>query len=140
MNNICMTGRLVKDPELKFVQNSGKAVANFTIAVDNPFKKDETYFFRCVVWGKQAENLANYKHKGDPIGIVGRLTSRSYESNGERKFITEIIVNNVDYLPTNKSNTNIDTSMENILHDEGKQALQNNNAKETDLAALIATF
>jgi len=95
-----MIGRLVRDPELRFVAGSGKAVANFSIAVDRPFSREkQADFFRVVVWGKPAENCANYLAKGRKVAVKGYLTSRSYEAaNGEKKYVTEIVADNVEFL------------------------------------------
>jgi single-strand DNA-binding protein len=100
MNSVIMIGRLARDPELRFVAGSGKAVANFSIAVDRPFSKEkQADFFRVVVWGKPAENCANYLAKGRKVAVKGYLTSRSYEAaNGEKKYVTEIVADNVEFL------------------------------------------
>lgn len=100
MNSVIMIGRLVRDPELRFIAGSGKAVANFSIAVDRPFSKEkQADFFRVVVWGKTAENCANYLSKGRKVAVKGYLTSRSYDAaNGEKKYITEIVADNIEFL------------------------------------------
>lgn len=103
MNVAVLIGRLTRDPELKYVPSTGKPVSNFTIAVDRPYtsKSGErmTDFFNIVVWGKQAENCANYIAKGRLVGIKGTIENRSYENqNGEKKYITEIIAENVQFL------------------------------------------
>ena len=100
MNSVIMIGRLTKDPELRFIAGSGKAVCNFSIAVNREFSKEkEADFFRVVVWGKQAENAANYLAKGRLVGIKGSLLSRSYDDkNGNKKYITEIVANSVEFL------------------------------------------
>lgn len=99
MNTVVMIGRLARDPELRFTA-SGKAVATFSIAVNRPFSKtNEADFFNVVVWGKVAENCANYLAKGRLVGIEGRLQSRSYETqNGEKRYVTEIVANQVEFL------------------------------------------
>jgi len=100
MNNVIMIGRLTRDPELRFVAGSGKAVANFSLAVNRPFSKDkQADFFRVVIWGKPAENVAQYLTKGKLVGVKGYLTSRSYDAaNGEKKYVTEIVADNVEFL------------------------------------------
>lgn len=98
MNSVVLIGRLTRDPELKFTA-SGKGVATFSIAVNRPFKKDETDFFNIVVWGKTAEAVANYTAKGRLIGLDGRIQNRSYKTKeGQKRYITEIIANNVEFL------------------------------------------
>lgn len=103
MNVVIMIGRLTKAPELRYVPSTGKAVANFTIAVDRAYTtKDgerQADFFNVQVWGKQAENCTNYLDKGRLVGIKGAVQNRSYETqNGEKRYITEIIAENVKFL------------------------------------------
>lgn len=102
MNKVVLIGRLTKEPELRFTQGSGKAVATFTIAVDRRFSKDgqkEADFIPIVVWGKQAESTANYMSKGKLIGIAGRIQTRNYEAkDGTKKYITEIVADEVQFL------------------------------------------
>lgn len=100
MNSVILIGRLTKDPELRYVAGSGKAVATFTLAVDRPFTKEKTAdFFKIVVWGKTGENAANYLSKGSRAGVKGILTSRSYDGNdGQKKYITEVVADTVEFL------------------------------------------
>lgn len=104
MNKVTLIGRLTKDPELKFVQGTGTAVATATIAVDNHFKKDAAGnktadFIPIVVWGKQAENLANYMTKGKLIGVAGRMQTRNYDhKDGYKVYVTEVVAEEVQYL------------------------------------------
>lgn len=103
MNIAILIGRLTKDPELRYIPSTGRPVATFSIAVDRPFTgKDgqkQTDFFNIVVWGKQAENSANYLAKGSQVAIRGNIQNRSYETpNGEKRYVTEIIADNVQFL------------------------------------------
>jgi single-strand DNA-binding protein len=82
--------------------DSGKTVANFSIATNEIYrdakgeKQSETTWHRLVAWGKQAEIIESYVKKGSEIAIEGKLTNRSYDDkNGEKQFITEILVNEV---------------------------------------------
>lgn len=123
MNSVIMIGRLARDPELRFVAGSGKAVANFSIAVDRPFSKDkQADFFRVVVWGKQAENVANYLAKGRKVAIKGYLTSRSYDANnGEKRYVTEIVADNVEFLDWGDKNG----EQRPVHREEGPEAFSN---------------
>jgi single-strand DNA-binding protein len=99
MNNINLIGNLVRDPDMKFLPNSEKAVTNFTIAVQRPFKSDETDFINIVVFGKTAENCATYLKKGLKAGVTGYLTIRKWQTKeGENRYTTEVIANNVEFL------------------------------------------
>ena len=106
MNRTVLVGRLTKDVELKYT-NNGKAVANFTIAVNRPFKnpqgETEADFIMCQIWGKPAESLANYMSKGSQIGVDGRIQTRNYEGqDGKRIYVTEVVADNVQFLEPKK--------------------------------------
>ena len=103
MNMIVLTGRLTKDPELKFGQ-SGKAYSRFTLAVDRPFSKDEADFINCVAFGKTAELIGEYLRKGRKAGVTGRLQMNRFEMNGEKRTSYDVIVDTVEFLePKNSS-------------------------------------
>ena len=111
MNIAILIGRLTKDPELRYIPSTGKAVATFNIAVDRAFiTKDgqkQTDFFNIVVWGKTAENCANYLAKGRLAGIKGQIQNRSYDTQaGEKRYVTEIIADSVQFLEKASSNQN----------------------------------
>ena len=98
MNSINLIGRLTKDPEQRHTTN-GKAVANFTLAVDRPFSKNETDFINVVAWNKTAEIVTQYTGKGSQIGVTGRLQVRNYENNdGKRVYVTEVVADTVKLL------------------------------------------
>lgn len=102
LNRVVLVGRLTKNVDLRYTQN-GKAVGNFTLAVNRPFKnaagENEADFILCQAWGKQAENLANYMKKGSQVGVDGRIATRSYDNNqGQRVFVTEVVADNVQFL------------------------------------------
>ena len=104
MNHVTLIGRLTKDPELKYTQG-GKAFCKFSIAVTREFNREEADFIGCVAWDKRAETIAEYLRKGRRIAIQGRLNVRSYEQNGENKWITEVIVDKFDFIDTNSNST-----------------------------------
>lgn len=96
INRAVLTGRITRDPELRYTQN-GTAVVQFTLAVDRQFRNQdgerEADFINCVIWRKSAENFANFTHKGSKIGVDGRIQTRSYENQqGNRVYVTEVIV------------------------------------------------
>lgn len=107
INRTVLVGRLTRDPELRYTQ-SGIAVANFTLACDRPFTgqdgKKEVDFIQCVVWRKQAENVAQYLKKGSLAGVEGRLQVDSYDDNdGKRQYRTTVVADSVKFLSTQKS-------------------------------------
>lgn len=100
MNQVILTGRLTKDPELRTTQ-SDKQVASFNIAVDKYGEGAD--FINCIVWGKQAENLCKYQSKGSQIALTGRIQTRTYEDNkGNKQYITEVVAENIEYLGSKK--------------------------------------
>lgn len=107
MNRTVLVGRLTKDVDLRYTPN-GKAVANFTLAVNRPFKnangENEADFILCQVWGKTAENLANYMSKGSRVGVDGRIATRNYDNDqGQRVYVTEVVADNVQFLESKNS-------------------------------------
>lgn len=103
MNQVILTGRLTKDPELRTTQ-SDKQVASFTLAVDKYGEGAD--FINCIVWGKQAENLCKYQEKGSQIGLSGRIQVRSYEDDkGNKRNITEVVADSIEFLGSKKKET-----------------------------------
>lgn len=101
MNQIILTGRLTRDPELRYTAND-KAVVNFTIAVDrgkNANGEKETDFPRCKVYGAQAENLCRYCSKGSLIGVEGKIETGQYTNReGQTIYTTEVFTTRIEYL------------------------------------------
>jgi single-strand DNA-binding protein len=99
---ITVIGNLTGDPELRFIQ-SGAAVVNFTVAStprtfdrqSNEWKDGDTLFMRCSLWREAAENVAESLTKGMRVVVVGRLVSRSWEANGEKRTVVELQVDEV---------------------------------------------
>jgi len=103
-----LVGRLTKDVELKFLPGNGTAVATCTLAVDRRVKQGEEKqadFIPIVIWGKQAENTANYMNKGSMMCVSGRIQIRSYEAkDGTKRYITEVVADEVQFLSKGTAN------------------------------------
>lgn len=97
MNLVVLTGRLTRDPELKYGQ-SGNAYCRFSLAVDRPFKKGEADFINCVAFGKTAELIGEYLRKGRKAGVQGSIQMNRYESNGEKRTTYDVLVNQIEFL------------------------------------------
>lgn len=115
LNRIVLIGRLTADPSLKFTPN-GKAVANFSLAVDRQFRNQqgekEADFINIVVWGTQAENSANFLSKGKLAAVDGRLQIRSYDGqDGQKRWITEVVADNVRFLSPKEGNQTHDNDL-----------------------------
>ena len=91
MNQVVLIGRLVRDPELRFVASNSRAVANFTLAVNRPYSKnDEADFLRVVVWGNQA---------GSQCAVMGSIQTGSYQDkDGKTVYTTDINAQRVEFL------------------------------------------
>ena len=100
MNKVNLIGRLTKDIELRKTSN-GHSTCTFNIAVDGGKAADGTRrsdFPSIVAWNKTAELCAQYLHKGDRVGITGRITTSSYEKDGRRIFDTKVTAENIEFL------------------------------------------
>lgn len=106
LNQIVLVGRLTKDPEVRET-DTGKKVSHITLAVPRSYKNSsgeyESDFINCTLWTGVAENTAEYCKKGDLLGIKGRIETRSYEKDDERKFVSEVIAEKVTFLTSKKT-------------------------------------
>ena len=102
MNKVILIGRLTRNPELRYT-GSNTPVATFSLAVNRSFTNQngerEADFINCVVWRKLAETAKNYLSQGSQVAVEGRIQTRKYQNDkGENKYITEILVENVEFL------------------------------------------
>jgi len=100
-NTVQLIGHVGQEPEIKTF-DGGKKLANLTIATNDSYKNDKgekvetTEWHKVVAWGKTADIIEKYVTKGKEIAIEGKLTHRSYDDkNGEKRYITEVVVNEV---------------------------------------------
>lgn len=110
INNVVLIGRLTRDVELRYTPNN-VAVGAFTLAVNRNFKNAsgdrEADFINCVIWNKQAENLANWTKKGHLIAITGRIQTRSYDNQqGQRVYVTEVVAESFQVLEKRDNTAN----------------------------------
>lgn len=102
MNFVTLVGRLVKDPELRRT-NEGNGIANFTLAIGE--NKEHTDFIDCRAFKQNAENLAQYKKKGDLIAVSGKIKKDVWkDQNGNTQSRTYVIANYIEYLANAKAN------------------------------------
>ena len=117
MNKVILIGRLTRDPELK-TTTTGVSVTTFSIAVERNYVNEETGqrdadFINCLSWRKQAENIARYCSKGSQIALEGRIQVRSYDDrDGNRRFVTEVVADNVTFLSTKKKEEEVEEQQE----------------------------
>ncbi len=111
MNKAILIGRLTRDPEMR-TTTSGINSTTFTVAVSRNYTSQngerETDFLNCVAWRKQAENIAKYCTKGTQVAVEGRIQTRSYDAqDGTKRYVTEIIADNVTFLGGSGKGTNV---------------------------------
>ena len=104
MNVVNLIGNLVKDPQLGY--SGDMAIAKFTIAVNDGYgEKQRTSYIPITVFGRPAENAERYLEKGSKVAVTGRIQTGSYEHDGTKRYVTEVIANEVTYLSTRHENT-----------------------------------
>ena len=105
MNRTILIGRITKDLELKTTQ-SNIPVVTFTLAVDKQFKDDSgergADFIQCVTWRKTAENLVKYCGKGSLIAVDGRISTRDYDTDNGKRYVTEVVADDIQFLDSKK--------------------------------------
>jgi single-strand DNA-binding protein len=110
MNHVSLIGRLTKDPELRNIASTGRAVTSFTLAVDKNLSKDKKTemqqkgiptadFIKINTWGKLAETASQYLTKGKRVAVEGSITTGSYKTpSGETRYTTEVTAHNLAFL------------------------------------------
>ena len=140
MNNVVLMGRLTKDVELRYNQ-SQMAIGRFTVAVNRRLTKEKRQeaeannqstadFISCVIFGKQAEVLAQYVSKGMRVLLSGRIQTGSYDNKeGQKVYTTEVIVEQFEFIDSNNQHGQ-DNKQQNSPDDFGMgNAVVNNDSK-----------
>lgn len=107
LNQVVLVGRLTKDPEV-IVTEKGKKISSVTLAVQRTYKNVdgiyETDFINCLLWDAIASNTKEYCHKGDIVGIKGRIQARNYEDKENKThYVIEVIAEKVTFLSNKKT-------------------------------------
>ncbi len=102
MNKVILMGRLTRDPEVRYSQGASQtSVARFSVAVDRRFKRDgdpDADFFNCTAFGKQAEFIEKYLHKGTKIVLCGRVQNDNYTNkDGQMVYSVRIMVDEIEF-------------------------------------------
>ena len=119
MNKITLKGRLTSKPELKQT-TTGITVADFTVAVNRRFNKEQTDFINCQAWKTTAEFVNKYFDKGQEILVVGELHIEKWEKDGETRTASRVVVDEVEFCGNKKDNaksTTDDDGFEEIADD-----------------------
>lgn len=102
MNLVLISGRLTKDPEVRYTTGTQMAVAVFTLAIDRGKDKNGedmgADFIPVKVFGKQAENCERFLGKGCRVSVQGRIQTGSYEKDGQKVYTTDVIASRVEFI------------------------------------------
>ena len=112
MNKVSLIGRVTKD--LEVVNTANSCYCKFTLAVNRRKKDDGADFISCTAWSKTAEVMGQYVHKGDRVGIVGRIQTGEYTNkDGQKVYTTDIIVEELDFLENKKQEAGTNATPDN---------------------------
>ena len=109
MNKVILMGRLTKDPEVRYTQSSNTLVAGFNLAVNRRFVKQgeerQADFISIVAWSKIGEFCSKYFKKGQQVGIIGRIQTRTWDDDqGQKHYITEVVAEEAYFADSKKEN------------------------------------
>ncbi len=119
MNKVVLMGRLTKDPEVRYTQTNNTLVASFSLAVNRRFAKQgeerQADFINVVAWSKTGEFCSKYFKKGQQVGIIGRIQTRSWDDDqGQKHYATEVVAEEAYFADSKKENSG-DSNFENTF-------------------------
>ena len=126
MNKVILMGRLTKDPEVRYTQTNNTLVASFSLAVNRRFAKQgeerQADFINIVAWNKTGEFCSKYFKKGQQVGIIGRIQTRTWDDEqGQKRYVTEVIAEEA-YFADSKRDGEVSGGFENTF---GESVAQN---------------
>jgi single-strand DNA-binding protein len=101
MNQVIISGRMVRDAEIRYNGADQLAVGRFSVACDRPPKNGERQadFISCVAFGKTAENMERFTGKGLRVAVVGRITTGQYTNkDGQKVYTTDVVADWVEFI------------------------------------------
>jgi len=120
MNKVILMGRLTRDPEVRYTQTTNTLVASFSLAVNRRFARQgeerQADFFNVVAWNKTGEFCSKYFKKGQQVGVIGRLQTRTWDDDkGTKHYITEVVAEEAYFADSKKDGDTSGTSFENTF-------------------------
>lgn len=114
INKVVLVGRLTKDIDLRKT-SSNLSTCTFTLACNRRYSSNQQNgptadFINCVAWRQSADYLSQYASKGSIVGVEGRITTRNYEGQNGKVYVTEVTCDNVTLIGSNRSNNTVNTS------------------------------
>ena len=112
MNKVILMGRLTRDPEVRYTQTNNTLVASFSLAVNRRFVRQgeerQADFINIVAWSKLGEFCSKYLKKGQQVGIVGRLQTRTYDdAQGQKRYVTEVVAEEAYFADSKKEESEL---------------------------------
>ena len=113
-NQVTLMGNLTRDPELRTIP-SGQSVCSFSLALNRSYKnadgewQETTDYVDVTAWGALGERVAQYVTKGRPVLVSGRLQSRSWEQDGQKRSKVEVVARDVTFLGSRGSSDSVDS-------------------------------
>ena len=119
MNKVILMGRLTRDPEVRYTQTSNTMVASFSLAVNRRFVRQgeerQADFFNIVAWGKQGEFCSKYFKKGQQVGVIGRLQTRTWDDDKGKHYVTEVVAEEAYFADSKRDGDSSNNAFENAF-------------------------
>ena len=138
MNKVILMGRLTRDPEVRYTQTNNTLVCNYSLAVNRRFARQgeerQADFFNIVAWGKTGEFCSKYFKKGQQVGVIGRLQTRSWDDDsGQKHYATEVVAEEVYFADSRRDGEGSSSVVDTFGEDLAQNADFQVNATDDDL-------
>ena len=120
MNKVILMGRLTRDPEVRYTQTNNTLVASFSLAVNRRFVRQgeerQADFINIVAWSKLGEFCSKYFKKGQQVGVIGRIQTRTWDDeNGVKRYVTEVVAEEAYFADSKRDGMGDGASFENTF-------------------------
>ena len=120
MNKVILMGRLTRDPETRYTQTNNTLVASFSIAVNRRFVRQgeerQADFINIVAWSKTGEFCSKYFKKGQQVGVIGRIQTRTWDDDqGQKHYVTEVIAEETYFADSKRDGESATSGFENTF-------------------------
>ena len=137
MNKVILMGRLTRDPEVRYTQTNNTLVASFSLAVNRRFAKAgeerQADFINVVAWSKTGEFCSKYFKKGQQVGVIGRMQTRTWDDDqGQKHYVTEVVAEEA-YFADSKRDGEASGSFENTFGSSISESSEFTTTSEDDL-------
>ncbi len=135
MNKVILMGRLTRDPEVRYTQTSNTLVASFSLAVNRRFVRQgeerQADFINIVAWGKTGEFCSKYFKKGQQVGVIGRINTRTWDDDkGQKHYVTEVVAEETYFADSRRGDEAGAGGMGNFENTFGTEVSQGNSEFE----------